>query len=202
VGPDGWTAPQFNDDGTGIEPYLPNIQNQLLRNMIWWFRNPGMNLADFILGVEDKNYTIWASDHPLQNSGRDCQPYVDGLRWAVLFPKPQWCTWYFLIGWLGLTLFVSPWFHDPLSPHLREVLRAGAVPVLLQAGLPGGLYRARVFFRCELNNAKESHDCKQAGKLMNVSERMIYMCRELVATGQEDLCQAVELRPKIDVKSR
>jgi hypothetical protein len=109
VGPDGWTAPSFNDGGSGIEPYLPGVKNQFLRNFLWWCRNPAMNLAGFILGVEDKNYVIWASDNPLQNSGRDCQPSVDGLRWAVLFPRPQWCTaaFAFMVGWLALALTVS-----------------------------------------------------------------------------------------------
>jgi hypothetical protein len=46
-----------------------------------------MNLAGFILGIEYKNYTILATDHPTQNSGRDCQPAVEGLRFAVLFPS-------------------------------------------------------------------------------------------------------------------
>jgi hypothetical protein len=31
----------------------------------------------------------------------------------------------------------------------------------------------------------------QAAKQMNVSERLVYMSRELMATGREDLCQAV-----------
>jgi hypothetical protein len=108
VGPDGWRAPEINGGGMGQNPICLDpqpaaaIHNQLLRNIIWWTRNPAMNLAGFILGIEDKNYTIWASDHPLQNSGRDCQPAVNGLRWAVLFPRPQWCTAAFAAGWLLL----------------------------------------------------------------------------------------------------
>jgi hypothetical protein len=33
---------------------------------------------------------------------------------------------------------------------------------------------------------------KQAARLMNISERMVYMARELVATGREDLLEQVE----------
>jgi hypothetical protein len=33
---------------------------------------------------------------------------------------------------------------------------------------------------------------KDAARLMNVSERMVYMARELLATGCEDLCEGVQ----------
>jgi hypothetical protein len=90
-----------------------------------------MNLAGFILGIEDKNYTIWATDNPLQNSGRDCQPAVEGVRFAVLFPKPQWFTAAFV-----LAIDVNHWF---ISARMGRVRRSHAkllIEGLSKAGWP------------------------------------------------------------------
>jgi hypothetical protein len=64
--------------------------------------------------------TIWATDNPLQNSGRDCQPPVEGLRFAVLFPKPQWCTEAFALGWLLLAILVNWMFTIPYLGRWRR----------------------------------------------------------------------------------
>src|SRR5215813_11658107 len=75
-----FTAPTINNGA----PYLPNIKIQWLRNLLWWFRNPCGNFVGFIIGLEDKNYTVTGSDDVLKNTGRDCVPPVMGWRWAVL----------------------------------------------------------------------------------------------------------------------
>jgi hypothetical protein len=41
-------------------------------------------------------------------------------------------------------------------------------------------------------NLQGGFTIKQAAAVMNVSERMVYMARELMQTGRADLCAAVE----------
>jgi hypothetical protein len=58
VGPDGWTVPTVNN---GL-PYLPDVKNMALRRFYWFFcRNPLMNFVGFVIGVEDRNYTVTGS---------------------------------------------------------------------------------------------------------------------------------------------
>jgi hypothetical protein len=58
VGPDGWDVPTINN---GL-PYLPDVKNIWLRRFYWFFcRNPLMNFVGFVVGVEDRNYTVTGS---------------------------------------------------------------------------------------------------------------------------------------------
>lgn len=78
-GPDGWTVPDVNN---GV-PYLPSIKNVLLRRVIWFgFRNPLMNFVGFVVGVEDRNYTVTGSAPALATTGRDCGQ--EGWRWSII----------------------------------------------------------------------------------------------------------------------
>jgi hypothetical protein len=83
VGDDGWNVPDINNG----EPYLPDVTNIWLRRFNWFIcRNPLMNFVGYILGAEDKNYTVYGSDQVLRTTGRDCTPEQFGFRWAVLDP--------------------------------------------------------------------------------------------------------------------
>lgn len=91
-GPDGWNVPDFNN-GT---PYLPDVKNIWLRRFYWFFcRNPLMNFVGFVIGVEDRNYTVTGTWPVLKTTGRDCGQL--GWRWALL-----------TLGWLRLP-YVSCW---------------------------------------------------------------------------------------------
>lgn len=80
-GPDGWDVPTMNN-GT---PYLPDVMNVWLRRFYWFVcRNPLMNFVGFVIGVEDRNYSVTGSAPVLKTTGRDCEPPQFGWRWAVI----------------------------------------------------------------------------------------------------------------------
>jgi hypothetical protein len=78
-----WTAPTINNGA----PYLPTVQNQFLRNVLWWLRNPAGNFVGYIIGLDGTNYTVTGSDNVLATTGRDCTPPVIGWRYALLKTK-------------------------------------------------------------------------------------------------------------------
>lgn len=81
VGPDGWDVPVTNN---GL-PYLPEVTNVWLRRFYWFIcRNPLMNFVGFVIGVEDRNYSVSGSKPVLKTTGRDCDPPQMGWRWAVI----------------------------------------------------------------------------------------------------------------------
>lgn len=80
-GPDGWEVPTVNN-GT---PYLSDVTDVWLRRFYWFFcRNPLMNFVGFVIGVEDRNYSVTGSAPVLRTTGRDCDPQQLGWRWAFL----------------------------------------------------------------------------------------------------------------------
>lgn len=84
VGPDGWNVPDVNNG----EPYLPEVQNVWLRRFYWFVcRNPLMNLAGYVLGVEDNNYRAIGSAPVLLTTLRDATPPATGWKWSVLLPQ-------------------------------------------------------------------------------------------------------------------
>lgn len=84
-GPDGWDVPEYNTSKGETLPYLPNVKNVYLRRLVWFgFRNPLMNFVGFIIGVEDKNYTVTGTAPVLATTGRDTTPQQEGFRWAIL----------------------------------------------------------------------------------------------------------------------
>lgn len=88
---DTWTAPLVNNGA----PYLPEITNQLARNVLWWLRNPMANFVGYVIGVEDRNYTVTGEAPALATTGRDCSPVQEGWRMSTIN-----------LGWLKLP-FVS-----------------------------------------------------------------------------------------------
>lgn len=84
-GPDGWNVPTINNG----QPYLPDVKSMWLRRFYWFFaRNPLMNFVGFVVGVEDRNYTVTGTAPVLRTTGRDCDPVQIGWRWAVI--KTKW----------------------------------------------------------------------------------------------------------------
>lgn len=80
-GPDGWEVPDINNG----QPYLPNVKNIWLRRFYWFgLRNPLMNFVGFVIGAEDRNYTVTGTAPVLKTTGRDCIPQQVGWRFAVL----------------------------------------------------------------------------------------------------------------------
>ncbi|ARQ95373.1 hypothetical protein [Bradyrhizobium phage BDU-MI-1] len=107
VGDDGWNVPVINNG----QPYLPEVTNIWLRRFYWFIcRNPLMNFVGYVLGVEDKNYTVYGSDQVLRTTGRDATPEAYGLRWAVLVPGPSLGALVVSIVSAALALLVHPAF--------------------------------------------------------------------------------------------
>ena len=80
-GPDGWTVPDQNNGS----PYLPGVTSTFLRSFYWFVcRNPLMNFVGYVIGVEDRNYSVTGSRPVLRTTGRDCEPPQIGWRHAVL----------------------------------------------------------------------------------------------------------------------
>lgn len=87
VGPDGWNVPDINNG----EPYLPDVKNIWLRRFYWFIcRNPLMNFVGYVIGVEDRNYSVTGSYPVMCTTGRDCDPVQIGWRWAVISTKLLW----------------------------------------------------------------------------------------------------------------
>lgn len=83
VGPDGWNVPDTNNGAT----YLPHVRNPALRIFYWFFcRNPLINFVGFVVGVEDKNYTVVGPTPALLTTLRDATPPRNGWKWSVIWP--------------------------------------------------------------------------------------------------------------------
>lgn len=82
AGPDGWTVPEINNG----EPYLPNEHRMWVRRFYWFFcRNPLMNFAAFVAGVEDKTFRVTGPAPVTAVTWRDVvDPPTFGLKWALL----------------------------------------------------------------------------------------------------------------------
>lgn len=83
-----WEAPLINNG----QPYLPSVSNKLLRNILWWLRNPAGNFMGFIIGFEGVTYTVTGPAPVLATTLRDVNQ--KGFKWSVIN------------GWAG---FVSYW---------------------------------------------------------------------------------------------
>lgn len=73
-----WTAPLENNG----EPYNSQVTNQFLRDFYWWCRNPCANFVGFVIGIEDRNYTVTGPAPVMETTLRDVGR--TGWKWAVL----------------------------------------------------------------------------------------------------------------------
>lgn len=100
-------AEQILDDGT-TDWYMPG-KPQWMRRLFWEFRNPLQNFRSFVVGVQDKNYTVRGKTPVLTVQRNDLSPPELGFQWCVLsggdlvVPRPfvsysgKRNTWY--VGW-------------------------------------------------------------------------------------------------------
>lgn len=90
-----WTAPAINNGS----PYLPTITNPIIRNIIWWFRNPFANFVGFIIGFEGRTYTVTGTAPVLANTWRDVgDGSTHGWKWALID------------GWAPFVSYWGGWF--------------------------------------------------------------------------------------------
>lgn len=104
-GPDGWDVPTINNG----KPYLPNVRNIWLRRFYWFgCRNPLMNFVGYVVGVEDRNYTVTGSAPVMKTTGRDCVPPQQGWRWAII--RTDWLVLPFISYYrIGVIEFYLGW---------------------------------------------------------------------------------------------
>jgi hypothetical protein len=122
VGPDGWNAPDVNN---GV-PYLPGVTNVWLRRFYWFVcRNPLMNFVGFVIGVEDRNYSVTGSAPVLLTTGRDGHPQQFGWRWAIISTK--WLRLPYVSYWGGRVEFYLGWRPASGGFGLKLVFPSGAV---------------------------------------------------------------------------
>lgn len=77
---DTWTAPLTNNGAQ----YLPEVSNQFLRNLYWFFRNPLGNLFGFVLGFTGSGYTISGPAPVLLTTLRDASPEQFGWKYSII----------------------------------------------------------------------------------------------------------------------
>jgi hypothetical protein len=75
-----WTAPAVNNGS----PYLPSIQNQFLRNLLWWLRNPAGNFVGFIIGFEGVTFTVSGPAPVMATTPRDENPPRIGWKYSFI----------------------------------------------------------------------------------------------------------------------
>lgn len=79
-----WTAPEINNGA----PYLPSISNQLLRNVMWWLRNPVGNLFGAVLGVSYKDRWV-TGPAPVKLVTWADAPYATNNKWKWAYTRLQ-----------------------------------------------------------------------------------------------------------------
>lgn len=85
----------FFNEGEPLPPvdYLPGNP---LRVVLWYVRNPFQNFGQYVLGVYDRNYTVYGTSPVLATTWHDVHPKDRlGFKWSVI-----------RLGWLRLP-FVS-----------------------------------------------------------------------------------------------
>lgn len=112
-----WTAPEINNG----EPYLPNVKIQLVRNVLWWMRNPFANFVGFIIGFEGVTYTVRGTAPVLFNTWRDVgDGSTHGWRWAVI---NGWAP--FVSYWGGWLEFYTGWRPSSGGFGTKIIFRGG-----------------------------------------------------------------------------
>lgn len=96
-----WTAPTVNNG----QPWLPNVTNPIIRNLLWWLRNPCGNFIGFVIGFEGCRYNVKGPAPVLATTWRDVgNGDRNGWKWALIN------------GWAP---FVSYWGGTSTKPGLE-----------------------------------------------------------------------------------
>ena len=77
---DSWHAPEINNG----QPYLPGISIHVLRDVLWFFRNPIGNFMGFVIGFEGLGYVVVGEAPVLLTTGRDGTPQIIGWRSCII----------------------------------------------------------------------------------------------------------------------
>jgi hypothetical protein len=93
------------DDGT-TDWYMPG-KPQWLRKLCWEFRNPLQNFRSYVVGVQDRNYSVTGKAPVMTVQRNDLDPPERGFQWSVISIGPLLLpfvsysgaknTWY--VGW-------------------------------------------------------------------------------------------------------
>ncbi len=96
---DDYTAPEINNG----EVYLPSVQNQTLRNVLWWLRNPIGNFVGYVVGVQGKDRTVTGPKPVLAVTWADTNPPQRGWKWAITNG------WLMFVSYYGICEFYLGW---------------------------------------------------------------------------------------------
>lgn len=77
-----WHAPEINQANDGPQPYRPDLNNQFLRDFMWFCRNPIGNFMGFVIGFEGRGYTVRGPAPVLLTTWYDIRQY--GWKWSVI----------------------------------------------------------------------------------------------------------------------
>lgn len=103
---DSWHAPEINN---GL-PYLPDIHNGLIRDLLWFARNPIGNFMGFVVGFEGLGYVVRGPAPVKLTTGRDGTPPILGWRWCIIN------------GWAPYISLWGPVWYLPKSWHVEFYL--------------------------------------------------------------------------------
>jgi len=98
----------LNDDEEQTAPWYQPQWPQWRRDFCWNFlRNPLQNFRCYVVGVQDRNYSVWGRSPVMTVQRNDLQPLERGFQWCVLavgplrLPFVSYCgrrvVWY--LGW-------------------------------------------------------------------------------------------------------
>ncbi len=77
---DSWHAPEINN---GV-PYLPNIHSSILRDFLWFCRNPIGNFMGFVIGFEGLGYVVKGPAPVMLTTLYDANPPQYGFKWSII----------------------------------------------------------------------------------------------------------------------
>lgn len=114
---DSWHAPSENNG----QPYLPSVQNQFLRDFIWFLRNPIGNFMGCVIGFGCSGFTV-KGPRPVQlTTWRDARPPQIGWKWSII---NGWAP--FISYWGGRLEFYLGWRPSSGGFGAKLVWRASA----------------------------------------------------------------------------
>jgi len=96
----------MNDQEPNPPPwYLPR-RNAPLRAISWYLRNPLQNFGNYVLGVCDRNFTVYGTAPVMLVMWDDAVPPRTGWKWSVI--RLRWLRLPF-ISYSGRVLFYAGW---------------------------------------------------------------------------------------------
>lgn len=97
---DSWHAPDINNGA----PYLPGITPQIMRDFLWFCRNPIGNFMGFVVGFEGSGYTVSGPAPVMLTTLYDAVPPQYGFKWSIIngwapFVSYSGKTFLWYLGW-------------------------------------------------------------------------------------------------------